>query len=291
MHNKTIIILLCTILTSVLVFGIILLDSLNNCMNNITGQMANMINISASNINSSLGTLRLNMEEMLKKQTSIIADYSFTCGNLTADTLKCNVAFTVVPKEFTESTTAAILIDGEKTDMVRNGNCFNAIATLSVLKNYKNISVVFSQNGINKTEFIPINEDFNLSDKIKKFISIESIETSMEAAKNGTQSDHTHKIIYAFNSGFGEKAVPSKITASIDGDVIFSDDLPLPSLSAPQEYSFNTKNTKTIDICIETVGTSGLTYRISFSYGRDEDNIKEAYTKVYDKDGKEIVLD
>ena len=107
-----------------------------------------------NNLRREIGDIYSNVDEMLKKQASVIDSYDVVFGDdLNTESLTVPVSISVTPKENKEKLTADLLINDERYPMLKNGTAFSASINAHIFEPFK-IMVVLNDNGTEKVETI-----------------------------------------------------------------------------------------------------------------------------------------
>jgi len=130
------------------------LDTLDNRYNN----LQNSVNNVSSSVNSQIGNIANRVEEVLKSQNNLTADYDVE--GLGWDLKENTISFSAyaVPKTYREGMTALFLVEsgGELLEFVGElgeGNTFSAVLTVP-LRDIINISVVFMDGDTRQTQLL-----------------------------------------------------------------------------------------------------------------------------------------
>lgn len=100
-----------------------------------------------------INSIYRNVDEQLKKQSSLITESTFTLGELDTKTQKVPVTIQIVPKEISEDMQIKVELDGEQADFVKNGNFYEAtipVGLFLIEEPYPMVSITTA--GVTKTE-------------------------------------------------------------------------------------------------------------------------------------------
>jgi len=110
------------------------------------------INMEQDRIRREIGDIYSNVDEMLKKQASVIDSYEVAFGeDLNTESFTVPVSISVTPKENTQKLTAELLINDERYPMSKNGAAFSASINAHIFEPFK-IIVVLNDDGTEKVE-------------------------------------------------------------------------------------------------------------------------------------------
>lgn len=291
MANKTIIVLLSSILFSVIAVGVVLICICSANFSEIKDQLSRqeaMQYTNNSSLESSLSSTKADIQSMLDKQASLISDYKISYGKPDAASLKGDITLSVTPKEYSDGATAVFYLNDQSTVMTRKANTFIGTITVLMSKRYT-ASVTFSQNGTNKTETFP--EDITYKDRFLGFLYVEMNQRSNES------TTFSGSLNYYFHSDFS-KASSAKMVALENGKEIWDKYIADPDSEATQaiDFSFDHNDTgNTYVIYVEVVDADGFFYRswplgdpaVSSADSTPGDNI----VKIYDKNMNEILFE
>jgi hypothetical protein len=105
-----------------------------------------------------------NVENLMKKQASIIDTYDFTFGDVDKTNYAVSVTFIVTPKVSSADTMAKLVLPNEIIVMERAGTTYKASGSVSIFEALS-ATVILSDNGVDRTEKLG---DFGLL--MEKFI-------------------------------------------------------------------------------------------------------------------------
>jgi hypothetical protein len=285
MTQKAIIVLLSFILVFVLIFGFIELfgnerghSEILYGISNMGESMSNRVMSAESDIDS----MKSDIENMLKKQASIISGYSISYGKPDSSTLQGSITLNVTPKEYLNGTTAKYYMNGAFNDMILNGNTFTAEIPVSIVKNYS-VSVTFSANGANRTESLP--EIIGYGKFLNQAFGGNEI-TSSEAEVNGKRIPR-EILSVEFHPQLGDTIDSAKLIALMDGKEAWTKDIPDPDRSGNLRVEYDrvdSESGKEYELYIDVKSSYGFTYRYRI-------NDPKEGGLLYDKNGKEIAFE
>lgn len=127
------------------------IGDLQRDLRNMQNQLANL----ESNQSSQMNNIYVNIDSMLKRQSSIINSYEYSFGKVDSDKLTVPVTFEITPKETTGNTRATLYISDKSVDMSKNGTTFTGTVGVSIFDPIE-AKVVLADSGIEKTEKLEI---------------------------------------------------------------------------------------------------------------------------------------
>lgn len=289
--EKTLLIILVAL---VAVFGISLNDKVESRINNLSNQVGSL-SATVSSQNQQINGLYSQIEDLLKKQVSIIDNYDITYGAFNSDDMTYEVSLKVTPKESKESTTAAFTLGDLRSDMSRSGTSFSAIIKVPVAKEY-NPTVTFYEDGKSRSETLNDLVSFQ-----ENFLYQIKCGFSGENTYRDRQLRYDGNIFVSFAPPNGSAAESGRLLAILNDKEIWTKEIPV---DAQNENNIKLNETFPVDsgdkftLFAEIRDKSGITYRYpvdSTAISPDGQSRSENYLPgqctVYDKNGKEIKFD
>lgn len=232
------------------------IGSLQSQITNLNNQISGLQTSQSSLANS----IYTNVEDLLKKQGSIIDSYDFSMGDVDKDGYKVPVTFSVTPKESSADTIAALILSGENIAMVRTGTTYKATGNISIFENLS-AAIVLSDNGVDRTEKLG---DFGML--MEKFIPSYFVTfdgTSGYSKKNGEaagtyerRGNITLELHSSGNAAFKEAVMITEID-----DVVVSED-PLADRQALQvNKKLDLSAGQTLVMYVSAVDSLGLVHK------------------------------
>ncbi|MBP1920205.1 hypothetical protein [Youngiibacter multivorans] len=123
------------------------IGSLQSQITDLNNQISG-VQTSQSSLANSIYT---NVENLMKKQASIIDTYDFTFGDVDKTNYAVPVTFIVTPKVSSADTMAKLVLPNETVTMERTGTTYKATSTVSIFEALS-ATVILSDNGVDKTE-------------------------------------------------------------------------------------------------------------------------------------------
>ena len=114
------------IILGLLIFCVFKLSDMSENIASLESRVVNYQN-HLSGLRSEIGSIYDNVDELLKKQASIVSSVDYTFGELDTTTHVVPLTLKVVPKILTDDTTLSVRIGETTADFTRNGNEFTAI--------------------------------------------------------------------------------------------------------------------------------------------------------------------
>jgi hypothetical protein len=130
------------------------IDNLQDELRNTRNELGNIISQQSGQINS----IYSRIEDLLKKQASIISSYDYEFGAVDTASLTLPVTFQVIPREIKDDTRVALDVSGESITMSRNGTNFIATLPASIFSTLE-VRVAIEDGGVTRTEDLSILED------------------------------------------------------------------------------------------------------------------------------------
>lgn len=138
------------VLIAGLIASIVMIYDLTEKVENLQMSFSNQL----SSINSSINSIYSNVDEALKKQTSIVSGVEENKGNLNEKDLTVPVSIKVVPKVISEDTKLSVEI-GDKNYPLSKSNATEYSATVNVpLFNMEEAVLLIESKGETKTELL-----------------------------------------------------------------------------------------------------------------------------------------
>lgn len=277
-------------------FNIFRLNNLENKINN-NIQQSNMIE---DNLRNEINSIYSNVDEKLKKQTSILDSYNVEFGNdLNVDNLTIPITVTITPKEYSEGLASSLQLNDKIVEMERNKTTFSVTTDVSIFDTLK-LKIILNQSGVQKTE--TIEEEYDLKGKYLLDIITGGFEGSVS---NGSgKYSYNGNINISFNQ-FQENN-PKKLTIikEINGEIIDNEEIDLKDIKLdydnpikiPMEDVLEFNAGDRFNVYAIVVDKYDLTYKyniINYEFNSDGDPISSAsynqglneVVEIKDKDG------
>lgn len=102
-----------------------------------------------------VGTLQSNLEKTLKKENSILEDYSLEVGETDLEAGTYQLVVTAIPKEYTEKTKLTLYMGTKDYSMKRTGFSYSANVTLPLSESYDgNVTILITNGRKKNTEIL-----------------------------------------------------------------------------------------------------------------------------------------
>jgi len=200
------------------------INDLQSQINNARFTIDNMSN----NIRNEINDIYANVDEMLKREVSLIEIASTELGELDVDSLTATVTFSLTPKEVSEYTAIYLDIGGELIPMDRIGTNFTATVSHDIFGSVSPM-IVIDESGIRKTT-----QDDRIVIWSMKDMLLPTMYPRLEgkASYSGDSYEH-HGRLRADVKNVKSEIVFTEIrfVIKVDAEVISSDVIPLDVLS------------------------------------------------------------
>ncbi len=141
------------------------------------------------NVTNNFDNLEVNIRNELKKQGSILTDYNISYDNADPSALRGDIIIEVVPKEYSDSTSATINIGDKSLPMNRQGSSFTAVIPVP-------INIIYSQFTLNLKEGDTIRSEVVTPGEIG---FVNELAKNIEASYSGVIPTYDIKDKYAYN--------------------------------------------------------------------------------------------
>ena len=290
-------ILLICLLILILIFGLLLVGSINNVAQEIHYQRSQMDSI-INNMYNEIAYFEQSVSQMLTQQASIISSYDISYGRLDTNALTQEIVVKVTPKELSESGTAALYLNDKSYPMQRKGAAFIVTVSVPIMKQYDDILIGFVQDGIQRNE--KINEQIDGSNNlIKSFYAYGDIGRwahDMTSNKLTIEDAYVHIGYTPLENSFLKSA---RFFATVDGEQVWQKDMTDEMLSQAGDEaaftfskSFDINKGSTLTVYAEIEDGQGLVFRSAFfeatitEFGLEE--MVSQTISVYDRNGNLI---
>jgi hypothetical protein len=113
-----------------LVISFLMINNLRNQVDNLESKLNQQTELMNSQINS----IYSNVDEKLKKQTSLLSEFSYKNGKFFPERKTAELIIEFVPKVITDDTSLYVTFDGKETPCVKNKNKYTAVLTVNAFK-------------------------------------------------------------------------------------------------------------------------------------------------------------
>lgn len=141
-----------SIIIALVILNLLTLVRLNNLKNNTENQLQQQV-FTVNSLRCEINNIYTNVDEKLKKQTSILDSHNVTLGELNPSNLTLPVTLSITPKEYSEGLTATLLLNDKCVPMKKEGTSF-AVSSDAYIFDDLHLKVALEQNGIKKIETI-----------------------------------------------------------------------------------------------------------------------------------------
>jgi hypothetical protein len=172
-------------------------------------------------IMTDLHNMETNIETALEESASLIEEYSITVTDCDFSAGTYDVAISVIPKEYTETTETSIYFGTQEYPLTLQGFTFCGTATLPMDQAYDgNVTVLFTDGGRRSTEVLQSYTGFQTSLENVLYGSIANMPTYRE----GTLTVRDNAVVFLEGNGSYEFA-QLELIATADGEEIYHYDL------------------------------------------------------------------
>lgn len=262
------------------------IGSLKSEITNLNNQISGLQTSQSSLANS----IYTNVENLLKKQGSIIDSYDFSVGDIDKERYEVPVTFSITPKESSAASSAKLILSGESISMERIGTTYKATGKISIFDGLT-ATIILSENGTDRTEKLG---DFGML--MEKFIPSYFVSfdgTSGYSKKNGEAAgtyERRGNITLEFHNSGNAYFKEAVLVTEIDGIIV--DEVPLADRQALQvNRKFELSAGQTLVMYVRAVDSIGLVHkRTTNQFSVDsEGNPDDA--EYWNWDNKETILD
>jgi hypothetical protein len=172
-------------------------------------------------IMTDLHNMETNIETALEESASLIEEYSITVTDCDFSAGTYDVAISVIPKEYTETTETSVYFGTQEYPLTLQGFTFCGSATLPMDQAYDgNVTVLFTDGGRRSTEVLQSYTGFQTSLENVLYGSIANMPTYRE----GTLTVRDNAVVFLEGNGSYEFA-QLELIATADGEEIYHYDL------------------------------------------------------------------
>lgn len=123
------------LVVAILLFCLIKLIQLTNEISNLRNQI-NYLQADCSDVQNQIGSIYNNVDELLKKEASLVSFVDYTVGEVDFTTHSAEVLLKVVPKDITDDMQLSVKLGDETTDFKRTENQFLASLNVGLFLTY-----------------------------------------------------------------------------------------------------------------------------------------------------------
>lgn len=121
--------------------------------------------------NRAVGSIYSNVEDILKKEASLVTSVDYDVEGLTEDGL-ARMVFKVIPKRITDTVSISVELDGQSADFTRDGNTFTASLGIDLFKNYGEYpTLIITDGDASETELLDTVDVTYLYNKFLPFVN------------------------------------------------------------------------------------------------------------------------
>lgn len=265
MENKWFKILIAVVIVLVagLIASIVMIHDLSEQVESLQISLSNQI----SSVNSSVSSIYSNVDEELKKQTSIVSSTEETKGNLDEKNFTVPVSMKIIPKSIADDTKLSVEIGGTAYPLSRTGEA-EFSATINVpLFNTDYAYLLVESGGETKTELL---EDVYVTDMWYAYLP-----TINYVDFTGDQGYSDGKITFEgdLHIDYDESAKTDTrrfekfvIEASVNGEKVWSQDVTKAAKSdrynIPINQSFEMEGTDVFNFTVIATDSSGFIHKV-----------------------------
>jgi hypothetical protein len=172
-------------------------------------------------IMTDLHNMETNIETALEESASLIEEYSIIVTDCDFSAGTYDVAISVIPKEYTETTETIIYFGTQEYPLTLQGFTFYGTATLPMDQSFdENVTVLFTDGGRRSTEVLQSYTGFQTSLENVLYGSI----ANMPTYQDGTLTVRDNAVVFLEGNGSYEFA-KLELIATADGEEIYHYDL------------------------------------------------------------------
>jgi hypothetical protein len=172
-------------------------------------------------IMTDLHNMETNIETALEESASLIEEYSIIVTDCDFSAGTYDVAISVIPKEYTETTETSIYFGTQEYPLTLQGFTFYGTATLPMDQSYdENVTVLFTDGGRRSTEVLQSYTGFQTSLENVLYGSI----ANMPTYQDGTLTVRDNAVVFLEGNGSYEFA-KLELIATADSEEIYHYDL------------------------------------------------------------------
>lgn len=149
-NNKNILVAILVVVCVLCVFSIFQLISVKQSVSNIE---QNLNNISA-NISNLRSEMSYDINNTIYEDNSLLISSDFTFENIDSDNMTADITVKLVPKEFTEESSAVLICNGEEYAMTLLQGEFNATIGTGIFTDVNISRVIINTDGQQQTEIL-----------------------------------------------------------------------------------------------------------------------------------------
>ncbi|MDD5703775.1 MAG: hypothetical protein PHU23_17205, partial [Dehalococcoidales bacterium] len=166
------------------------IGSLQDELMNTRNELRNFMSQQSGHMSSQINSIYSGIDDMLKKQASIISSYDCEFGVVDTANLTLPVTFQIVPREIKEDTSVALYVSGESFAMSRSGTSFTATVPASIFSTLE-ARVAIEDGGVTRTEDLPVQDDLRYRALPIVDARFENIDGSYSKNPDGQSGEYT----------------------------------------------------------------------------------------------------
>ncbi|QIB69693.1 hypothetical protein Ami103574_10325 [Aminipila butyrica] len=241
------------------------------------------------NTRSEINEIYANVDEMLKKEASLIETASIKVGDLDTENFTAPITFAITPKEVSANTAVSLEIDGQLNPMTRNGTTFSTTVSRGIFGKVSPM-IVIDESGVKKTTQDDRIVVESMKDLILPILSPQFIgETSYSR-----DTYQCKKTLYADvkNAESGIAFTDMRFVIKVDKKVISNEVIPSDAFSGGWQVdkSIQLKKGQTCIMMVIATDSIGLEHRYTVEYWRagadDQRGPRFDEEQIYAADGK-----
>jgi len=285
--------LLLTLIALVVVFGIFINNKIGT-IQDLSHQIGDL-SVTVNNQSQQISGLYVQIDDLLKKQASIIDSYDIAYGLFDSDDMTYAVSIDVTPKEFQSDTTAVVTLGDLQRDMHFSGASFSAALRAPITEG-GNPTVTFHEDGGNRSETLESVISFK-----DHYLHQIKCGFSGEKSYRGEQMHYDGYVFVASDLPGGSAVESGRIVAILNDQEIWEKAFTL----APQDEntiecdaSFAVGPGDVFALYVDIRDGNGILYRYpldSTAVSADGQSLSENFLPdqcaIYDKHGEEIIFE
>ncbi len=274
-----------------LVTAVARLNTLQNELDRLEGKLLYLSDDIAST-NRTVGSIYENVEDILKKEASLVTSIDYTIDGMTSDGL-ARVVFKVIPKEITDTVSLSVELDGQSAEFTRDGNSFTASLGIDLFKKYGEYpTLIISDGAMKRTELLDGVDVTYLYNKFLPFVNahlVGGVDHKQKTARlQGTLQ------LSVKPAGDDVTCVSAELVTLINGEEISRFDVS--EIIEKGELELNQKYTASrgdkLELYVDVTDSLGYVHRdlAHFWYVQNgaHAEVMEDGSHIYDKDGNRL---
>lgn len=239
-----------------------------------------------------MGNIYSNVDNLLKRQASIIDTYDYTLGEADRQNLAVPMTVRVTPKETRTDTAATLYLSGKSVVLERNGTTFEGTLSVDIFDTIE-AKVVFADEGVERSEKLDIWE--NLRERVlpSLYAQFEG-ESGYHQTTGNTTGTYTRKGNLNLDLKESDKSEfrEIRIVLELDGTVI--SDKPVENVlgqrvSVDEKVSLSPGQTSAMYLLAED--SLGLIHKLTIDEIKIDENGQPVFGEFWGQGGEAIIMD